>query len=291
MPPSHAREQRPHPVHRTSWNRLGWIENLCMMRCRNCSVRVGGAAKAGRAGLAASPRRRSRSCSSTSKQGDAEQTAEQLPQPRHLGASERQTWWSKFRASHSGRRFTPDPALAATAGSIGPLCAGTLKFGVRWKTVTCFAWAAICGIDWMPQPARATPRTNAPVAGSLKSTNAFRPLAPGPVDGQIAFVTARMLEQYHYLRQPFDGTVSRKLLDRYVDLELAGHDADAAVPGLRAHLVGCPACREEYQSLRALVGDEPPVDVQAEWRRLWVVISPHFLAWPAPGDRATSNAS
>ena len=45
-------------------------------------------------------------------------------------------------------------------------------------------------------------------------------------------------------------------LDRYVDLELAGHDADAAVPGLRAHLDGCPACREEYQSLRALVGDD-----------------------------------
>jgi predicted anti-sigma-YlaC factor YlaD len=46
-------------------------------------------------------------------------------------------------------------------------------------------------------------------------------------------------------------------LDRYVELELAGKDADAAVPGLRAHLEGCPACREEYESLRALVGGEP----------------------------------
>lgn len=46
-------------------------------------------------------------------------------------------------------------------------------------------------------------------------------------------------------------------LDRYVELELAGVDADAAVPGLRAHLAGCPACREEYESLRALVGGEP----------------------------------
>ncbi|MDX6408371.1 MAG: hypothetical protein QOE13_1442 [Gaiellaceae bacterium] len=42
-------------------------------------------------------------------------------------------------------------------------------------------------------------------------------------------------------------------LDRYVELELAGADADAAVPGLRAHLSGCPACREDYESLRALV--------------------------------------
>ena len=43
-------------------------------------------------------------------------------------------------------------------------------------------------------------------------------------------------------------------LDRYVELEVAGADADAAVPGLRAHLEGCPACREEHESLLALVG-------------------------------------
>jgi hypothetical protein len=42
-------------------------------------------------------------------------------------------------------------------------------------------------------------------------------------------------------------------LDRYVELELAGEDAEAAVPGLRAHLAGCPACREEHDSLHALV--------------------------------------
>ena len=45
-------------------------------------------------------------------------------------------------------------------------------------------------------------------------------------------------------------------LDRYVELEVAGEDADAAIPGLRAHLDGCPACREEHESLRALVGGE-----------------------------------
>ena len=42
-------------------------------------------------------------------------------------------------------------------------------------------------------------------------------------------------------------------IDRYVELELTGADADAAIPGLRAHLAGCPACREEHESLRALV--------------------------------------
>jgi hypothetical protein len=48
-------------------------------------------------------------------------------------------------------------------------------------------------------------------------------------------------------------------LDRYVELEAAGAEADAAVPGLRAHLAGCPACREEHDSLLALVrGDDQP---------------------------------
>ena len=42
-------------------------------------------------------------------------------------------------------------------------------------------------------------------------------------------------------------------LDRYVELEATGADADSAVPGLRAHLEGCPACREEHDSLLALV--------------------------------------
>lgn len=42
-------------------------------------------------------------------------------------------------------------------------------------------------------------------------------------------------------------------LDRYVELELAGVDADAAVPGMRAHLEGCPACAEDRDSLRDLL--------------------------------------
>ena len=42
-------------------------------------------------------------------------------------------------------------------------------------------------------------------------------------------------------------------LDRHVELALAGADADAAVPGMRAHLEGCPACQEDHASLIALV--------------------------------------
>ena len=43
------------------------------------------------------------------------------------------------------------------------------------------------------------------------------------------------------------------LLDEYVELELAGADADARIPGMRAHLEGCPACHEDHASLRDLV--------------------------------------
>jgi hypothetical protein len=42
-------------------------------------------------------------------------------------------------------------------------------------------------------------------------------------------------------------------LDHYVELELAGEDADVAVPGMDVHLAGCPACHEDYESLRAFL--------------------------------------
>ena len=48
-------------------------------------------------------------------------------------------------------------------------------------------------------------------------------------------------------------------LDEYVDLEIrdgdaeGGGDAEARVPGMRAHLEGCPACREDHESLHAFV--------------------------------------
>lgn len=38
-------------------------------------------------------------------------------------------------------------------------------------------------------------------------------------------------------------------LDRYVDTAAAGGDPDLAVPGMRAHLIGCPACAEDHESL------------------------------------------
>jgi hypothetical protein len=39
-------------------------------------------------------------------------------------------------------------------------------------------------------------------------------------------------------------------LDRYVELTLSDAGPDQRVPGMRAHLEGCPACAEDFRSLR-----------------------------------------
>jgi hypothetical protein len=43
-------------------------------------------------------------------------------------------------------------------------------------------------------------------------------------------------------------------LDGFVELELQGVDAAAAMPELAAHLGGCGACREEHDDLLDFVG-------------------------------------
>jgi hypothetical protein len=42
-------------------------------------------------------------------------------------------------------------------------------------------------------------------------------------------------------------------LDTYVELELAGAAADTEMPLMHAHLRGCPACRDDHDSLLALL--------------------------------------
>lgn len=44
------------------------------------------------------------------------------------------------------------------------------------------------------------------------------PVEPVPDEGTIARLTARVLAQYHYLRQPLNDEVSSKFLDRYLDM-------------------------------------------------------------------------
>lgn len=54
----------------------------------------------------------------------------------------------------------------------------------------------------------ASPATTAAVPGAL---------APGPSDGRIAYVTARLLEEFHYLQQPLDTEMSERFLDGYLE--------------------------------------------------------------------------
>ena len=44
-------------------------------------------------------------------------------------------------------------------------------------------------------------------------------------------------------------------LDEHVERELEGREG-AKAPRMHAHLRGCPACREDYESLRDLVSSE-----------------------------------
>jgi hypothetical protein len=45
-------------------------------------------------------------------------------------------------------------------------------------------------------------------------------------------------------------------LDRYAELALAGEGGGEQVPGMQAHLQGCPACAEDFQSLRDFLARE-----------------------------------
>lgn len=42
-------------------------------------------------------------------------------------------------------------------------------------------------------------------------------------------------------------------LCNYVELVAAGGDANSKVPGMSEHLAGCPVCRDDFESLLALV--------------------------------------
>ena len=48
-------------------------------------------------------------------------------------------------------------------------------------------------------------------------------------------------------------------LDEFVEVVALGAAPERTVPGLAAHLEGCGACREEFESLLALIA--PPPDL------------------------------
>lgn len=60
--------------------------------------------------------------------------------------------------------------------------------------------------------------TNAVSSASAPGVSLTNRLAPGPHDGRIAFVVARLLERAHYVQHPFDDEFSSKFLDRYLEM-------------------------------------------------------------------------
>ncbi len=62
-------------------------------------------------------------------------------------------------------------------------------------------------------------------------------------------------------------------LDRFVDMELAGLDAAAAMPLVQDHLEKCGDCREEFEmlleALRATEGSRPVGRLWARLRRMF----------------------
>jgi carboxyl-terminal processing protease len=50
------------------------------------------------------------------------------------------------------------------------------------------------------------------------ATNTLPRVLPGPNDGRIAYVTARLLDNYHYSQLPFDEDMSAKFFDGYLEM-------------------------------------------------------------------------
>jgi carboxyl-terminal processing protease len=57
-----------------------------------------------------------------------------------------------------------------------------------------------------------------PLSAETSSTvTTSRPVTQGPLDGRIAFIAAKMMEQLHYTRHDFDDSISSELLDHYLE--------------------------------------------------------------------------
>ena len=66
----------------------------------------------------------------------------------------------------------------------------------------------------------------------------------------------------HLVRRVFDAHAGEMAcgecyarVDRFAEMELAGLDAEAALPLVEEHLRTCPECREEFEGLVAVLRD------------------------------------
>ena len=79
------------------------------------------------------------------------------------------------------------------------------------------AWALLSLFLVLPLYSARSDVSSTSADQSADLTNALPVIHPGPVDGQIASVTARMLERYHYLHPVFDEKISSQFFDRYLE--------------------------------------------------------------------------
>lgn len=90
------------------------------------------------------------------------------------------------------------------------------SFVTKWMLLlACGVWAGLLSqTEAADAPAA---EASAAAASGATSTAEVKPIGPGPIDGSVAYWTARLLERYHYRQQPFDDQVSEKFFDRYLD--------------------------------------------------------------------------
>ena len=82
----------------------------------------------------------------------------------------------------------------------------------RLKTKSCAAVALLCVLV---ATGCLTAKKNPPQAAVPNPVSTS--LSPGPNDGRIAYITARLMEELHYSQQPLDAEMSKKFFDGYLE--------------------------------------------------------------------------
>lgn len=83
--------------------------------------------------------------------------------------------------------------------------------------LTAVVWMAVAALRAVDsKPRTPEPVVTSPAETVSSTTTANHPLVPGPYDGAIAYVTARLLEQNHYRQHRLDDEYSEKFLERYL---------------------------------------------------------------------------
>jgi carboxyl-terminal processing protease len=91
---------------------------------------------------------------------------------------------------------------------------------LKINVLACVAIAALAGLGGIPGCTTKTGSPPAAVRTNLSPAPAVPTnlvLRPGPNDPQIAYVTARLLEEFHYSQQLLDTNVSARFFDAYVE--------------------------------------------------------------------------